>query len=510
MEEENKIINKINELYITYRGHYLCMNKDGKYSRITYNKESGIPKLNDSLIRQHIRGNKTYGIFSGKELSKFIIFDIDIPKSNIARWCVYKIRKVLGEMGFDREKIYAVWSGTKGYHVILHFEKPVELYKLKIIFNEVIKQGQLDQFELGKVEFRATHEQGVKLPLGRNFKNKDSDNNICYFCDIDNGIKIIKDKSYILNVKQISIEEMQKVLLSIDNQESQFIEINNKYEEFKNEIKELYKPLPIYQQNINERVTLEAIMNLINNGLSVPASRHNSLMKIGKFYKSYHGLDESECKQVLTEWMSWQDKSMYSTSWNDCLKDIDEIVEYIYKNNIRLVIDGEGIDVIITKQEMDCIMRIKKKSQKILIFAMLIHSKRYQTGKGIFYMTYSQIGYCLGMTEYGAFKLVNKFANDNEGVLEFIERNQKVLNNKGKVIGGRPNKYRLHLDKLKVNNTYKENDFIKDNVTELKKYKELYYKAVCKFYTNDELKLLCNKEQRYEFQEYRLKLAHNS
>jgi hypothetical protein len=47
--------------------------------------------LVDSDIEEHLKGEKTFGVFAGKKFSKFICFDVDVEDKSKAKWHTYRI-----------------------------------------------------------------------------------------------------------------------------------------------------------------------------------------------------------------------------------------------------------------------------------------------------------------------------------------------------------------------------------------------------------------------------------
>jgi hypothetical protein len=201
---EDKIIDKFNELYITKRSKYLLMNDNGEYVTVKHS-------LTDNVLKKHLIGTNTIGIFSGDQLTKCLIFDVDIVDKNESKWICYNIRNQLIEFGFPHDKIYISFSGNKGYHISIHSTKPFSFTVAKEIYEATLKEISM-LHKRDKIELRPQPNLGVKLPLGRNKKNKDSQNNICYFCDFSNELKLVKDKSYILKIETIDEEVFSNIV----------------------------------------------------------------------------------------------------------------------------------------------------------------------------------------------------------------------------------------------------------------------------------------------------------
>ena len=97
MEISNKIIKKLNELYVLKRSKLLIMNKDGNYFTLEkQNKDDKRNQIADWRISEHLNGNTTLGVFAGSIFTKFICFDVDIKDIELAKWAVYKLINKIG------------------------------------------------------------------------------------------------------------------------------------------------------------------------------------------------------------------------------------------------------------------------------------------------------------------------------------------------------------------------------------------------------------------------------
>ena len=417
---QKEIIQKINDLYILYRKKWLKFDTTG-YSTIS-------STITDYHVKNHLQGHYTLGVFAGSIFTKFICFDVDVINPQMAKWTVYKLVDTLQEIGIPGEYIYISTSGNKGYHVEIFFNKPVFNTDIKQFYLMVLNYAELLNIDYGKVELRPTHTQGVKLPLGKHFVT----NRICWYTDFERGLKPIEDYNYILCIQQMDTEFFYDILNkakdSIDITEQQAIEYEN--------IVSKHKPLKIYDENVDPNVTIEAIENLIKTGLKMQGTRHNSLLKICKLNK-YNGMSAEENKQFLIEWMAKQNKRMYTSKWEDVLKDIDLIVKYTYERNYLLVTKRK--DITITSNEIEEILKIKGKNHKLVLYALLVHSKRYANKDGVFYMSYEQMKNATGIdSRTTLIKIINELEKSNLiKVIRNISGNNKLIKD--------TNRYKINL-----------------------------------------------------------------
>jgi len=502
--EKEAIVKAINDLYILQRWRYLILNKEGKYNTIQYYKNNPVeegkfqPKpLSDWMVYHHINGKQTLGVFAGQnngiDISKFITFDVDVEDKKLAEWTVCKVVRVLQDIGIEDDYINISSSGNKGYHIDLFFTTPIEVGLLHQFYTYVLTEENLLSVDFGKVEFRPTATQGVKIPLGRNFRNKDPDNNRCYFVKYSNGLKEIKDPLLITKMQKIDTVLFRLILDKILDIEED--DVGNKNILDYKYIKKEYTPPKQYDQNVDIDYTVESIKKLITNGLQRKGSRHDSLLYICKYYR-YLGLTQEDNKDYLIQWMKIQDSTFYTTKWNDVLEDIDEIVKYVYSNNFSLV--GGVKKVEITYSEMKEILKANSKNEKLVLYSLLIHSKRYAIKSGVFYMAYSLMNTATDLTRKTLIKIVTKLEDD--GFIEIVSRNKNKFTN-GTFAGKETNKYKITLD-IKI----EENEMVEDkvfNVDSEDNYIKSFNECLLGFYDDKEIKQILSKRHYTEIMLYK-------
>jgi hypothetical protein len=231
------------------------------------------------------------------------------------------------------------------------------------------------------------------------------------------------------------------------NRHNDYIDINFKQAEECENIISKHTPLKIYDENINENITIDAIENLINNGLPIQGSRHNSLLKIAKYNKHF-GMNINENKQFLIEWLEQQPKQLYSTKWEDCIKDIELIVKWTYENNRSFVMKNPNISININ--EMLEILKIEGKNDKVILYSLLIHQKRYGLSNNEFYMSYKQMMESTGLCKNTVINIIKRLESNN--IISVIRSSNKSYNPRLKKVTTEVNRYQLHQLGAKNNN----------------------------------------------------------
>lgn len=481
-ELQKEVIQKINNLYIMTRQKYLIMNKQGIYNTYFYEKNN--IKLNDGHIAAHLQGKRTLGVFAGSTFTKFICFDVDIIDQNMAKWFTLKIVDTLINIGIPEENIYISFSGSKGYHVEIFFNEPIELEKAKLFYKLILNKTDLSKLnENDKIEFRPTEGQGVKIPLGKHFNTKNK--NRCWYVDFNNKLNPIRNYKYILSLKQIDKSIIENIIhseLDYDLKELENQEVNREFEYLNSN----YKPLNIYQLNIDENLTIDYYQKLEQEGLKQVGSRHKSLFNLCRYYR-HLGMTLEENELSLINWMHEQDTRSYRTSLEETYDDIKKITKYIYEKEIGIT--NFNKEIYITYYEMLDIMNLKSRNDKLITYSMLIHNKRFSEVGKVFYMTYKQMSDTTGLALRTTKSIIPKIEKGN--LLEIIERDTMILNERGQFVSKKPNKYRLKLNQNETNKIYTVN-------VNNKEINHTYDKCLLSLFTGNELKNLLTKNQYYE------------
>lgn len=500
---ETKLVKKINELYITTRKKYLQMDNQGRYMTIKR-------QLTDTQIRQHLQFKHTIGVFSGEHVAKFLCFDLDFEDHNNLNWIYYLLINSLIELGIEREYIQVASSGNKGRHVLIFIEDGTTVSNIKRLFDASMTlimdniddsvNAQLStetehvlQLPFGQIELRSTFGQGVKLELGINFKNNDNHTNKCLFMDKDN-LNLIHDEDYLLSIKQIPKSKFTNLIDKITEEKE--VAIVTKVKDEKLLIETTLKEPHSHKINRDENETISHIIDLIENGLQSRGTRHNSIFKISRYFR-YMGMDENESLNELKIWMSKQNQNNYSMSLDDAMLECERVNRLVYEKGYTIT--GKIDNIQIKKSEILEVMKVKDKNAKIILYALLIHSKRYASSiSGVFYLSFKQIKEMTGLGIDAGLSNIKKL--EELGLIEVVERNAY----RDKTYMKKPNKYKI-LFNSKINETSQDDVVVEIlNTNEKLDYKSLYYDNVIKLFDNNELKSIgLSKHQYYELVNYK-------
>lgn len=427
MEQPTKsVIDKINALYIQTRSKYLVQFPEGRYITLTYSANNKVTKFNDSMIRTHLKGGLTYGVFSGGYFSKFITFDVDCNDEAMSRWIALRLIYVLvEEYGITRKDIHVSTSGGKGYHVDLFFVEQIQVEELRKFYqNVLISVGELPK---GKIEFRPTWTQGVKLPLGIHQKT----GNRCWFVD-NETLEPIESYDYILDIEPMPAEVIT----------DQNIDLT---EEQKEEFERVAASTDITVNAIDMSQALRNAAKIIETGrLTASGTRHKTTYTLALFGNT-HGWEREETVEVIMDVLLNTPREYFSEGstpeyW---LKEAKRLVDYVYDNDMTIV--GTDRDLVIYKSEILAVLSVGTFRQKQLAYAMLVTSKRFGN---IFYLTINTAMKMIGTNSRETVQnAIQKLIDCG-----FIKYHRKAELDKARSleVGApryKPNKYRLAIEK---------------------------------------------------------------
>jgi hypothetical protein len=477
-----KLADRMYELYVSKNYPFIIQHEDGNYE---WKYNWGSLQNNKQILIKHLQSKQTVGVFCHTH-TKFICFDVDFGLKNIlTKWVTHKLVNILEEFGFDNKYINVSLSGSKGYHVLIFFDDIVSYKQIQYLYDLVLEQlyysidydnlnvsegnwnMTLDELKM-KIELRPQSQLGVKLELSIHQVTK----NKCYFCD-NITLEPIKSIEYLYKINQCPREYIEEAI----TYGYEFRKDRNNINQFKNIIK---NTVPAKSQNLytDEDFTVEYIENLINNGLQIEGSRHNSLMKIARYYFHY-GYSKEDNEKLLIEWMFNQNQKLYKSTELEWRKDIKRILEFVYENNRGLM--GQVRDISINKNEMMEILKHREKSKKLLFYALIIHAKRYSIKNGEFYMTYEQIAESVHIGRDSIFKYLHEL--ENEGEIIIIRQNEKRNNSYLNL----PNKYIIKNSIIQCNNINKNDYIVYSYIKELDKE---YDKNIINMFDKKELRTI--------------------
>jgi len=379
-EIREAIIDKMASLYLFNKTEYLEQKEEG-YATHTIGKPSfeeiqditgkkvSLPRfprpLNRDSILLHLIGDKTYGVKAGEQYAKFITFDIDCNESKL--YSLETARALVDTLitlfEVPHDAIHVIFSGKKGYHVTIYFEKPISRKVLKTFHTTVIQY--MDYPSEVKIELRPTG-QGVKMPLGihRTAPGKPRS----WFVD-KHTFKPIEDFRYVLSietVKDTSFLETLKELKPAKNAPTRSKEYFSLTDKEKADLQGFAAAL-IQNKKLTEshtRHTAAFALALYCHTLGHPQSYAINLIMEILHNSEAHYIELPQCK------------------W---LEETERVVNLCYQKGYKFK-SKEKMSVRITKPELDKVMQLNGFKLKYFAFIMLVYGKMYGP---LFYFPFS-------------------------------------------------------------------------------------------------------------------------
>ncbi len=434
MENTKEIIAKINDIYILKRKKWVKLNTYGHYSTMRSPKDL---QIIDYILDSHLKGYFTVSVFSGMMSTKFVCFDVDDKNDLQARWKVHKLINAMNNFGVHQKYIITSFSGNKGYHVELFFDELMIPSQVKKFYEIIIAHSGLDK----TVEFRPTGTQAIKIPLGWNYKNKNRMENECCYVDPFNYFKPF-DREYILGIEKIDADIILDIIQNHESCDPKIIDAP-----FNNSLTSNTESGDVevsISSNENAQFgSCDKIVDIIAKkeevGIRAKGTRHNILKDLTILYKRGLNLDQNGTRSRLIKFMEDQDPENYSTPWKNVLKEIDNLVEYAFKNDYQLqrCYRFDDPQFSISDKDIERILDVESKSGKLLLCSMLMHSKQYADDDGVFFMTFEQMIEISTLSYSTCCRQVKNLSDNN--YIEIISCNQKITGTYLK----KPNYYKL-------------------------------------------------------------------
>ena len=413
---------KFNELYIQTRSKYLVQFPSGQYVTINKKQSPNSVVFNDSMLKTHIKGDLTYGIFNGGYFNKFITFDIDFSEHSLARWTTLKLIDVLvTEFNIKCKDIHVSLSGGKGYHIDLFFDKPLPVETTKSFYTKVMQQMGI--IEGGKIEFRPSWEQGVKLPLGVHQVT----GNRCWFVN-NETLEPIESFEYLLDVKPMDTTVITDLDFGLTDEQTQ-------------EFEAVAAETDITVNVLDLSAALQKAGRILEAGRLVASNtRHDTTIILACFFNS-QGFEREDAVETILEILHNTPREYFSKDSTPELwrKETERLTKYVFEKDLTL--GNVNKPIRIYKSEILAVLQCGTFRQKQMLYSMLVTSKRY--GK-TFYLTTNTAMKMIGTTSRDTVQRAIKELEKN-GFIEYRRKGEIDFARTRETgqVRHKPNKYRL-------------------------------------------------------------------
>ena len=275
-----------------------------------------------------------------------------------------------------REKIYVSFSGRKGYHVEVFFDRVIDGGILYNLYCHVIKNGQLDP---DKVEFRPSPSMAIKLPLSVH----GSTGNICWFVDRDT-LSPIEDESYILGIEQVCADDVQ-IALSLPA-------LENKGENH-----------TVRHRSAKAPETAEDRDSEIN--LTEQGKRHNTMRRIAVYHRT-NGHDREDAQMALEKWYARQPPELINSSPEEVAADITSILDWAYSD--RFILPGARDKDVAFVSESQVLIALNQRSRSAhrITFLLLMRTRMNEPR-----ISAADIGKTTGISTTTVYEVLHKLSD---------------------------------------------------------------------------------------------------
>lgn len=386
----NGLVQAFNKLFISYRKAHIEQQADGSYKHVI------AKQLGNNHIIAHLKGDKTIGVFSGKEVTKFMCFDVDTGKQSkrVAQRDTRAIIHVLvNEFAVPYECIEVVDSGNKGYHILLFFDDVISVNYIRAFYREVLARAEYNSTE---IELRPTATQGVKLPLGVHRKTGKR----AHFVDERTPNFKQRPPNHVYDIKQLDTKAFiannsLKDLYEVQQEELQIQLLAFLSEQEANTFVGLVETLELTEYQMTHALD-DMVQMLETNTLKYPDTRNKYTFMLA-IYLKHEDYTEQVTASTINSIMinsKRQYKGLVNSSITHIKRETAKIVKYVFSHNV--VLKSGSRDIVLYRDEILDVLAHKNWTEMKLYLSMMIHAKRHQqVGADSFYMAYSV------MTNYG-------------------------------------------------------------------------------------------------------------
>ena len=340
-----KVAKRIAEIYCLYYKEWVCV-CNPKYTPVPWNWIHKKYRL--KTIMKHVNGNYAVAIFAGENATKFVSTDIDDGSIETVR----KVIDTYAEIGIPRDRMYVSLSGRKGYHVDFFIERSLYNNHAMMLYEEMITRSGLDRH---KVEFRPTHTQAIKLPLGVHPVTK----NRCWFVNPDT-FEPIEDFYYIYEIKAIDHDYVVNIAKDLE----------------KKHIKRLYDELSAYKSKKIMKPMERKYDSLV---VTAPGTRHNIQTKVAAWARM-DGHDYDEIIEIQMNWYNDQNKALIRSTEQEVRLEAESLAQWAV-DNATIMTPGNfqpgSVEIVIKKDYLPYILGAPTKTARLVLFLLCIYCEKY-------------------------------------------------------------------------------------------------------------------------------------
>ncbi len=342
----NAVVEQMNSLMIRTRNPFIEQYEDSqgnvKWIQRKYT-------LTDNIVRAHVLGERTIGIKYANEATMFLVFDVDAEGDASGQEIRVKgIVHALKQSGIDEQDIHVMFSGMKGYHVQLFWDKPLKINSVAAFGRSIIHE--LKDYKDG-VELRpeSVKGRGVKLPLAYHKKS----GMVALYVDKYTLQPVSDSFEYFLGIQPMNTEIVLKAInitLELNRiKRAEYFSIK-KLDEFEMEtvekrVKRAERDFADMKMPVSKKSGLrDKVERLLREGLPAKGTRHQNQFMVTLYFKDSNVPLEEATKRVC-DWITdqWKNGRTNEDNLKFLHSEAERCVKYVYgKDDYIGLIDSRG------------------------------------------------------------------------------------------------------------------------------------------------------------------------
>lgn len=398
----DQVLAQFKRLYIRLRRRWIEQTPSGTYvhHEVTTSADRTRGWLNDRVLRDHLLGRRTIGVFHGGTTSVFS-FDLDfqtedeVIRVNLTRSFIQWLEELLGA------ECCHVWNtGSKGYRVEVFLTEPVTWDRLSAFYTLVLDTPWYADAPADmrytwrsnpylRVETRPespTGGRGVKLPLCVDRRN----GRFCTFLDPHTLQPVPDPYAYLLAIRPI-----RPSTLPARHASSEDIRHSSPT------LPDLGCPYDLPDLTLPAEQLLAKCERLWRDGLEAPGTRHAALLLLARWHRwRKPDLSLNELESLLTSWTEREyrfRRHLIAHDRRHCLRDARSVALSAIRGRYSLSPYLNRMPLL-TPEDLAALNTIRSTDQRLVLLALLLHRSLYAGQTGEFYMSYAQIAHLLGWT----------------------------------------------------------------------------------------------------------------
>lgn len=399
------VLAQFKRLYVRLRRRWIEQTPEGTYLHHEVTDQAGRQRgwLHDHILREHLLGRRTVGVFHGGTTSVFS-FDLDfqtndeVIRVNLTRGFVQWLEELLGP------ECCHVWeTGSKGYRVEVFLTEPVTWARLSAFFALVLDTPWYDDAPADQrytwrkspflhIETRPESPaggRGVKLPLCVDRRN----GRFCTFLDPHTLEPVPDPYDYLLNIKPMHPSRLP-LAGPRPQPHSDLFAGSDLHDHRADEADMLCRGLPAEQ-------LLAKCERLWHEGLQARGTRHAALLLLARWHRwRKPDIQLAELESLLLRWTDREfrlRRHLIAHDYRHCVRDAKSVALSAIRGRYSLAPYLDRTPCL-THQDVEALRSIRSADQRLVFLALLLHRSLYAGPTGEFFMSYAQVADLLGWT----------------------------------------------------------------------------------------------------------------